>query len=462
MADVITTAQAGTQVSKETADALVSMRNEIDQHRYADSKRSYLGKAFDWVYGADEKSFKQLEEVEQRAITHVKNNDVDALEKMRDEINQAVDKDKNKLKWQNDISQLGGAGLKIGALFFGGKAGYIASAGFFAADEAKPADKIGGQAVDLTLGAAKGLTFKFLMDKTMSSDMNIALKGGAMSIGGRTIDTALTRSNYYDQKEQGYSLWTGAKNTASEMVNPEHLAVDAAVMGTAYLGGWAIGAAAPKLMTPFAQKIETSAIAGAARGAISEITAARIAGEQVNWSRVGGKSLATSVVYGFAAAPGAWYSDYQAHQAAQQKIDQIQHQHDGAGDGNYLYYKKAGQVKAEQLTQDMSWKSTNGDTLTGNAGDWKVTGPDGSTWTVKPDIFAKTYGEVTPGSGVFEKTALARAMKLKVDYSVQSLEGTSSGRAGDYLIMGPNNEFYIVNAAKFEGMYSQVQQAGKN
>lgn len=462
MADVITTAQAGTQVSKETADALVSMRNEIDQHRYADSKRSYLGKAFDWVYGADEKSFKQLEEVEQRAITHVKNNDVDALEKMRDEINQAVDKDKNKLKWQNDISQLGGAGLKIGALFFGGKAGYIASAGFFAADEAKPADKIGGQAVDLTLGAAKGLTFKFLMDKTMSSDMNIALKGGAMSIGGRTIDTALTRSNYYDQKEQGYSLWTGAKNTASEMVNPEHLAVDAAVMGTAYLGGWAIGAAAPKLMTPFAQKVETSAIAGAARGAISEITAARIAGEQVNWSRVGGKSLATSVVYGFAAAPGAWYSDYQAHQAAQQKIDQIQHQHDGAGDGNYLYYKKAGQVKAEQLTQDMSWKSTNGDTLTGNAGDWKVTGPDGSTWTVKPDIFAKTYGEVTPGSGVFEKTALARAMKLKVDYSVQSLEGTSSGRAGDYLIMGPNNEFYIVNAAKFEGMYSQVQQAGKN
>ena len=91
-----------------------------------------------------------------------------------------------------------------------------------------------------------------------------------------------------------------------------------------------------------------------------------------------------------------------------------------------------------------------------------LTGPDGSTWTVKPDIFAKTYGEVTPGSGVYEKTALARAMKLKVDYSVQSLEGASSGKAGDCLIMGPNNEFYIVNAAKFEGMYTQVQQPAKN
>ncbi|MBX9948942.1 MAG: PGDYG domain-containing protein [Candidatus Obscuribacterales bacterium] len=462
MADVITTAQAGPQITKETAEALMNMQSEIQQHQYADSKRSYLGKAFDWVYSSDEKSFKQLEEIEHRVQYHVKNGEVEALEKMRDEINQAVAKDKNALKWQSDISQLGGAGLKIGSLFFGGKIGYIASAGFFAADEAKPGDKIGAQAVDLTLGATKGVAFKFMLDKTMGTDMNIALKGGAMSIGGRALDTALTRENYYDQKEQGYSLWTGVKNTAAEVANPEHLAIDAAVMGTAYLGGWAIGAAAPKLMTPFAQKIETSAISGAARGAISELTAARLSGEQVNWGRVGAKSLATSIVYGFAAAPGAWYSDYQAHQQAQQKIDQIQHQHDGAGDGNYLTYKKAGQVKAEQLTQDLTWKSTNGDTLTGNAGDWKLTGPDGSTWTVKPDIFAKTYGEVTPGSGIYEKTALARAMKLKVDYSVQSLEGASSGKAGDYLIMGPNNEFYIVNAAKFEGMYTQVQQPAKN
>lgn len=451
MADVITTAQAGPQVSKETAEALLSMQNEIQQHQYADSKRSYLGKAFDWVYGSDEKSFKQLEEIEQRVQNHVKKGDTDALEKMRDEINQAVDKDKKALKWQGDISQLGAAGLKIGSLFFGGKVGYIASAGFFAADEAKPEDKLGAQALDLTLGATKGVAFKFMLDKTLNSNMNIALKGGAMSIGGRTLDTALTRDNYYDQKQQGYSLWTGVKNTAAEMANPEHLAVDAAVMGTAALGGWAIGAAAPKLMTPFAQKIQTSAISGAARGAISELAAARIAGEQVNWGRVGAKSLATSVVYGFAAAPGAWYSDYQ-----------VQHQHDKAGDGNYYYFKKAGQVKAEQLTQNIEWKSTNGDTLTGQAGDWKLTGPDGSTWTVKPDIFAKTYGEVTPGSGVYEKTALARAMKLKTDYSVPSLEGTSSGRVGDYLIMGPNNEFYIVNAAKFEGMYTQVQQPGNN
>lgn len=451
MADVITTAQAGPQLSNESAQALVALQNEINQHRNADLNRSYLGKAFDYVYRSDENSYKKMEELEKKAIVNMQAGDVDAIEKMRDEVMQAVEKDKTALRWQNDISSLGGAGLKIGALFFGGKIGYAASAGFFAADEAKPNDKLGAQAVDLTLGATKGLAFKFMLDKTMGSNMPLALKGGAMSIGGRTLDTALTRSNYYDQKEGGYSLWTGVKATGAEMINPEHLAVDAAVMGTAYMGGWAIGAAAPKLMTPFSQKVGTSAIAGASRGMISEITAARIAGENINWARVGGKGLATSIVYGFAAVPGALHADYQ-----------VQHQHDGAGDGNYLVFKKGGTVKAEQLSQNMEWKSTNGDTLTGQAGDWKLTGPDGSTWTVKPDIFAKTYGEVTPGSGVYEKTALARAMKLKVDYTVKSLEGDSSGKVGDYLVRGPNNEFYIVNGSKFEGMYTEVKPPSGN
>ncbi len=446
MADVITTAQAGPQLSTDTAQALVALQAEINQHRYTDENRSYLGKAFDWMYRSDEKSFKAMEELEQKAIVNLQNGDVDAVEKMRDEVRQAVEKDKSTLKMQGDVSMLGSSGLKIGALFFGGKVGYAASAGFFAADEAKPKDGVGAQALDMTLGATKGLAFKFMLDKTMGTNMNLALKGGAMSIGGRTIDAALTRSNYYDQKTHDYSLWTGVKAAGSEMLNPEHLAVDAAVMGTAYLGGLALGAAAPKLMTTFGQKVGTSAIAGASRGAISEITAARIANENINWSRVAGKGLATSIVYGFAAVPGAWHADYQ-----------VQHQHDGAGDGVYNVFKKGGTVKAEHLKENIQWKSTNGDTLEGVAGDWKLTGPDGSTWTVKPDIFAKTYGEVTPGSGIYEKTALARAMKLKVDYSVKSLEGNSSGKVGDYLVRGPNNEFYIVNGAKFEGMYTEIK-----
>ncbi|MBA3856959.1 MAG: hypothetical protein C0507_08645 [Cyanobacteria bacterium PR.3.49] len=449
MADVITTAQAQPQLSNEAQQALLALRAEMDDHRAADNNRSYLGKAFDWLYTSDEKSFKKMEELEQRAATSIRSGDLAAVEKMQDEVRQAVDHDKSKLNRQADVSFLGSSGLKIGALFFGGPIGWGATAALYMADEAKPKDKVGTQMIDATLGAAKGLAFKGMLTGIMGSSMNIALKGGAMSLGGRGIDTALTRSNYYDQKEQQYSLWQGVKATGKELGNVEHLAVDAAVMGTAFAGGWALGVLAPKLMTPFSTKIATSSMAGASRGMISEISAARVAGEEINWARVAGKGLATSLVYGFAAVPGALQADYA-----------IRHQHDHAGDGNFIEYKKAGTVKAEQLTHRAEWKSTNGDPLTGEIGDWKLTGPDGSTWTVKPDIFAKTYGEVEPGSGVYAKTALARAMKLKMDYSVNSLEGKSSGVAGDYLVIGPNNEPYIVNGTKFEGMYQQVPTKG--
>jgi hypothetical protein len=60
MADVITTAQAGPQLSTDTAQALVALQAEINQHRNTDDNRSYLGKAFDWMYRSDEKSFKAM------------------------------------------------------------------------------------------------------------------------------------------------------------------------------------------------------------------------------------------------------------------------------------------------------------------------------------------------------------------------------------------------------------------
>lgn len=447
MADVITTAQAQPQLSNEAKEALLALRQELDTHRAADNDRSYLNKAFDWMYRSDEKSFKQMEDLEKRAINNINSGNLDAVEKMRDEVRMAVEKDRKALKMQGDISFLGSTGVKIGAIFLGGPIGWTATAALYMADEAKPKDSAGTQVLDATLGAAKGLAFKGMLGGVVGSNLNVALKGGIMSFGGRGLDTALTRLNYYDQKNQEYSLWQGVKATGRELGNVEHLAVDAAVMGTAFAGGYALGKFAPQIMSPFNTKIATSSIAGASRGAISEISAARAAGEQIDWARVAGKTLATSAVYGFAAVPGAFQADYQ-----------MKHQHDHAGDGNYIEYKKAGTVRAEKLATAQEWKSTNGDTLNGAAGDWKLTGPDGSTWTVKPDIFAKTYGEVSPG--VYAKTAIARAMKLNQPYTVQSLEGPSSGNTGDYLVIGPNNEFYIVNGAKFEGMYSPLKTQG--
>ncbi len=65
-----------------------------------------------------------------------------------------------------------------------------------------------------------------------------------------------------------------------------------------------------------------------------------------------------------------------------------------------------------------------------------------------------------PGSsGEFAKTAITRAVKLAQPVTIQTLEGQGSGQAGDYLVVGPQGEQYIVPGAKFEAMYRSTESA---
>jgi hypothetical protein len=42
----------------------------------------------------------------------------------------------------------------------------------------------------------------------------------------------------------------------------------------------------------------------------------------------------------------------------------------------------------------------------------------------------------------YRKTALTQAVKIPVAFAVDTLEGTMTGRAGDYLMRGPAGELY--------------------
>ncbi|MFN8658487.1 MAG: PGDYG domain-containing protein [Candidatus Obscuribacterales bacterium] len=441
-------------LSKETAQALVALQQELHGHKQQDDDRSYLGKAFDWVYRSDEKSYSEMERLANKVDASLKNNDFAAVEKMRDEIRQAVEHDQKVLGRQNDIAYFGSTGLKIGALFLGGPLGWGATAGLYMLDAARPKDSYGMQAVDAGLGLAKGLAFKGLIGATMTSQLALPFKAGIMSFGGRALDTALTSQNYYDAKNQQYSLWTGVKATGAELTDVRHLAIDAAVMGTAYVGSLALTKvlSMPSIAaSPFYTRVGSSAISGISRGAITEMAAYEAAGVPYNWSRILQRSLLTGTVYGLAAVPGA----LQAEAAAARASHDDSHQGDGH-DGNqfqYREYRKLGTVKAEQLQKPADWTTAKGDAMHGDAGDWKVTGPDGSTWTVKPDIFAQTYSEVSGSPGVFAKTAITRALQLTGPTTIKTLEGTGTGDAGDYLVVGPKGEQYIVTQAKFESMY---------
>lgn len=88
-------------------------------------------------------------------------------------------------------------------------------------------------------------------------------------------------------------------------------------------------------------------------------------------------------------------------------------------------------------------------------GDWLVNN-NGETYTIDKNVFTSTYREVD--NGKYVKSTPIWAEKTTEDGSIQTKEGTSHYRAGDYLVS--NNEdgtdAYCISADKFIKMYEAV------
>jgi hypothetical protein len=110
------------------------------------------------------------------------------------------------------------------------------------------------------------------------------------------------------------------------------------------------------------------------------------------------------------------------------------------------YRSVAPPVEASQLEESLTWTSSGGSELTGAAGDWVLTGPDGETWTVADEVFTSTYEPVE--EGLFKKVGRARIAVLEEATTVESLEGASSGVAGDLLCGGGAGDVWVMPAAK--------------
>ena len=77
--------------------ALSALQQEIQAHREADKNRSYLDKAFDFVWRSDEKSLKKLENLEYDMKRDLSVGNVEAASRMRDEVFAAIQKDQRLL-----------------------------------------------------------------------------------------------------------------------------------------------------------------------------------------------------------------------------------------------------------------------------------------------------------------------------------------------------------------------------
>ncbi len=85
-------------------------------------------------------------------------------------------------------------------------------------------------------------------------------------------------------------------------------------------------------------------------------------------------------------------------------------------------------------------------------GDWLVNN-HGDVYTVDSEVFAKTYRELS--AGVYVKTTPIWAEVANKPGSVQTKEGQSFYKAGDYLVYNNKDgtDAYCISADKFEFMY---------
>lgn len=68
-----------------------------------------------------------------------------------------------------------------------------------------------------------------------------------------------------------------------------------------------------------------------------------------------------------------------------------------------------------------------------------------------------TFEKDAPPDGLafrkYRKTALAEAVRIDEPFCVETLEGTMTGKAGDYLLRGTAGELYPCDAAIFHQTY---------
>lgn len=118
-------------------------------------------------------------------------------------------------------------------------------------------------------------------------------------------------------------------------------------------------------------------------------------------------------------------------------------------------YMKTAKVKAEISSEAFTWTDWQGKEMRANAGDWKVTQPDGKISSVTPEIFKDTYAST--GNGEFVKTAITRMQELNRDITVNTLEGPQKGNKGDMLVTGPEGEQYVVPRKFFDDNYKDAK-----
>lgn len=92
-------------------------------------------------------------------------------------------------------------------------------------------------------------------------------------------------------------------------------------------------------------------------------------------------------------------------------------------------------------------------------GDWLIAETDGrGSYTCEESVFNATY-QATDVRGQYQKFGTVEAEIATEDGAVKTLEGSTSYKAGDYIVTNSTGEQYAMSAAKFEARYRLVDES---
>ena len=180
-------------VSQTRADALDALRSEIQSHDKANRNQSYLDKAVSFVaspFTGDGKALETAKDTYTRALT---DSSVSG-----DQIAAATRADHKAAGADQTVTGLTGEAIKTGSLFLRGRIGLATTLASYALSEAKPADHVGDQLMDVTMGSAKGFLLKGAFNTLGKAEINFAAKGVLLGTTSRSVDLGLTRSTWQD------------------------------------------------------------------------------------------------------------------------------------------------------------------------------------------------------------------------------------------------------------------------
>ncbi len=119
------------------------------------------------------------------------------------------------------------------------------------------------------------------------------------------------------------------------------------------------------------------------------------------------------------------------------------------------YRRRPLMIDAVRLTETAVIKTLEGE-MTGNPGDWLITGVHGEQYPCGADTFRKSYEHVA-GNRYRRLPAIVDAIPLNHRITIETGSGTLVGQPGDWLIHGINGSQYPCASDIFRKIYEPVE-----